>query len=76
MTKNEFETTLRQFLPREPFRPFVVHLLDGRDILVKELPVVFADGAASFIDPEEEALVEFFHDTTKSFGPLEQEVPT
>jgi len=73
MTKEEFETSLRQYLNRKPFRPFVVQLLDGRQVLVKKPPVVFADGAASFIDPEEEALVEFFHDETKSFG-LQREV--
>ncbi len=32
MALQQFEDTLRQFLRREPFQPFVVELLDGRMI--------------------------------------------
>jgi hypothetical protein len=55
--------------------PFVVNLLDGRQIVIKKPPVVFADGAASFIDFQSEALVEFFHNEVKTFADLEQETP-
>jgi hypothetical protein len=75
MTKDEFEACLRQFLDREPFRPFVVHLTDGRRLVIQHPPVVFCDGAASYIDPVDGALVDFFHDEVQTLGPLEQEVP-
>ncbi len=74
MTKDEFETRLRHYIYQDPFQPFVVHLLDGRRVTVDQLPVVFSDGAASFVDFKKEALVEFFCDQVVSFGPLEQEV--
>jgi hypothetical protein len=74
MTKNEFETSLRQFLHHEPFRAFVVQLTDGRRLVIHQPPVVFCDGAASYIDPVDSALVDFFHDEVQTFGPLEQEV--
>ena len=73
MSKKEFHNQLREWLHREPFRPFVVRLRDGRDIVIKKPPVVFADGAASFIDFENEALVDFYHNEVKSFELLEKE---
>ena len=75
MSKNEFEGSLRQYLDRDPFQPFVVKLSDGRRLAIQNPPVVFCDGAASYIDPEDGALVDFFHDQVQTFGPLEQEVP-
>ena len=74
MNKNEFEASLRQFLDREPTLPFVVNLTDGRRLVIHHPPVVFCDGAASYIDPADNALVDFFHDEVQTFGPLEQEV--
>ena len=73
MSKNDFHNQLREHLHRKPFLPFVVELRDGRRIKIKQPPVVFADGAASFIDPADDALVEFAHDEVKKFGLLEQE---
>ena len=75
MTKVEFEASLSQFLHREPFLPFVVQLTDGRRLVIHEPPVVFCDGAASYIDPADGALVDFCHDEVQTFGALEQEVP-
>jgi hypothetical protein len=75
MAKGEFESTLRQYLHHQPFHPFGVLLRDGRRLVIRQLPVVFSDGAASFIDPINGALVDFFHDDVQTFGPLEQEVP-
>jgi hypothetical protein len=74
MNKSEFEASLRQFLDREPFLPFVANLTDGRRLVIHRPPVVFCDGAASYIDPVDSALVDFFHEEVQSFGPLEQEV--
>ena len=73
MTKQEFETQLLENVHCRPFRPFAVHLTNGGRIVVKKPPVVYSDGAASFIDLEQEALVEFFHDNTRSFEPLKKE---
>ena len=75
MSKDEFLAKLRQFVHREPFAPFVVELRDGRRIVIKQLPLAFSDEAASFIDPEDGALVDFYHDEVGSFGLLEQEAP-
>jgi hypothetical protein len=74
MAKNEFHKRLREFLHRQPFVPFFVQFRDGNRLVIKKPPVVFDDGAASFIDPVDGALVEFFHDEVKVFG-LEQETP-
>jgi hypothetical protein len=75
MAKNEFETCLRQYLERKPFQPFVVELTDGRRLMVKQLPVVYSDGAAGFIDPADGALVDFSHDEVRNFGLGKMEVP-
>jgi hypothetical protein len=75
MTKDEFHAQLRQLLHREPFAPFFVELRDGRRLVIKQPSLVFCDGAASFIDLEEEALVEFYHDEVQTFGFLEQGAP-
>ena len=75
MTPEQVEQQVIELIYREPFVPFVVNLRDGRQIVIKQLPVVFADGAASFIDFENEALVEFFHNEVKTFAVLEQETP-
>jgi hypothetical protein len=75
MSKNEFETFLRRYLEHRPFQPFVVELTDGRRVVVKQPPVAYSDGAASFIEPSTGALVDFSHDEVRSFGLWEQEVP-
>jgi hypothetical protein len=67
MSKDEFETSLREHLNREPFSPFVVNTTDGRRIVIDVPQVVFCDGDASFIDAIEGALVEFSNDQVKSF---------
>lgn len=74
MSKEEFDSTLRRLMERRPFSPFIVHLMDGRRINVKEPPIAFSDGAASFIDPDDGALVDFSHEEISSFGIREQEV--
>ena len=75
MTKDEFHARLRQFLQRQPFSPFVVELRDGRRLVVQQPPVVFSDGAASFIDADDGALVDFCHEEVQAFVLLEREAP-
>ena len=75
MNKDEFHALLRQYLHRQPFAPFVVKLRDGRRLAIKQPRLIFCDGSASFIDPDEEALVEFSHAEVLDFGLLEQEIP-
>jgi hypothetical protein len=68
------QASLRDYLNRDPFKPFVVRMTDGRRLAIPRPPVVFCDGAASFIEPDDGALVEFFHDEVQAFGSLEQGV--
>jgi hypothetical protein len=75
MTKDQFYAQLKEFVHREPFAPFVVELRDGRRIVIKQLPVAFGDEAAGFIDPDDGALVDFYHDEVTSFRFLEQGAP-
>jgi hypothetical protein len=75
MNKDEFDNRLREFRQRRPFVPFTVELQDGRHLAVKQPQFVFEEGAASFIDPDDGALVEFAHDEVKTMGFLEQESP-
>jgi hypothetical protein len=58
MSKQDFESQLRELVQREPFEPFVVMVNDGRSIFVDEPTVAFGGGRAGFIGPDE--LVEFF----------------
>jgi len=60
MVKDEFHSKLRQFMHQEPFVPIAVDLADGRRLVIRKPPVVFSDGAASYIDPQDGALVDFF----------------
>lgn len=76
MTKGDFESSLRHYLERQPFHPFVVKFQDGRRLVIKQPPVVFCDGAAGFIDPFDDALVNFAHDEVQAFDFWRQEVPT
>jgi hypothetical protein len=52
MNQELFQQTLRSFLQRVPFLPFVVVLRDGRKIAVDEPTVAFAGGAGVYFSPE------------------------
>lgn len=67
MSKKEFHNRLFEFMHREPFVPFVVRLREGDDILIKQPPIVWCEGAASFIDLDDGALVDFVHTNVKRF---------
>ncbi|HYV39488.1 MAG TPA: hypothetical protein VE988_27610 [Gemmataceae bacterium] len=68
MRKYEFESPLRKYLERRPFQPFIVVWADGRQIVVKQPSVAFSDGGAGFIDPNDDALVDFSRDQVLAFG--------
>lgn len=73
MSKDDFHDALRISLHRSPFVPFDVILRDGRHLLFREPLLVFDDGAASFIDPVDGALVEFVHDQVVDIDSLRQD---
>jgi hypothetical protein len=58
MSVEEFEETLRRFLQREPFEPFMVTLINGSGIKVLNRNVAFGGGAATYITPDGDS-VEF-----------------
>lgn len=58
MSCEEFEDSLRQFLRREPFQPFMVELLDGSLITVEHSGVALGGGSALYCTPAYE-FVEF-----------------
>lgn len=68
MTEEEFDQTMRSFVKRRPFVPFVVELLDGRKIIVRNRHVAFGGGAAGFLS-RKEGLVGFSNEEVKSFSP-------
>jgi hypothetical protein len=57
MNQDLFEETLRKYVRRKPFFPFLVELLDGKVIIV-DRPVVIGGGGATFIS-EDDNWIEF-----------------
>ena len=51
-----FQETLRSFIRREPFVPFVVELLNGEQIVVAEPTVAFNGGFAGYFSPSYDIL--------------------
>jgi hypothetical protein len=76
LTPEEFDQTLRQWVKRDIFIPFIVELDDGSEILIRQPSVAFGGGSAAFIDPIEEALVDFSHDQVVGFHAVGHEVGT
>jgi hypothetical protein len=66
MTAEEFDQTMRSFVKRRPFLPFVVELLDGERIVVANRHVAFGGGTAGFLS-RKEGLVDFNHEQVRSF---------
>jgi hypothetical protein len=71
---NRFDESLRQLLGTEHFVPFCVELADGQRIWIRQPVLAFGGGAASFIDPENGALIGFSHDQVTGFHSAGQEV--
>ena len=72
MTEEEFDQTMRSFVKRRPFLPFVVELLDGERIVIANRHVAFGGGAAGFLS-RKEGLVGFSKDEVRSFRYLSPE---
>jgi hypothetical protein len=49
MNQEQFQQTLREFIRREPFRPFVVELVNGDPIIVVEPTVAFGSRKAGYL---------------------------
>jgi hypothetical protein len=65
MNTEQFEDTMREFVHRQPFEPFVVELRDGRAIEVTTPEVAFhGDGAAFLTD--DFVLVNFDRDDVRA----------
>jgi hypothetical protein len=69
MKADQFEQTLREFLRREPFQPFVVELVDGGVIAVNHPKVAMGGGGASFFTPDHD-LVDFECENVQAILPL------
>lgn len=76
LSPDEFDTTLRKWVKRDIFLPFVVELDDGREILIRQPALAFGGGSAAFIDPVEEVLVDFSHEHVVGFHVAGQEAET
>jgi hypothetical protein len=72
MTAEEFDQTMRSFVKRRPFFPFVVELLNGERIVVPFPEVGFGGGVAGFRS-DEDGLVDFAHHEVRSIHLLECE---
>jgi hypothetical protein len=58
MTVDQFQRELRSHKHRQPYRPFVVVLNDGRSIFVDEPAIAFDGGRAVFLGPEDVEIVD------------------
>jgi hypothetical protein len=72
MTPEQFDQTLRQFIRREPFQPFVVELIDGRRFEFERPEVGFGGGTAGFIS-DTDGLVGFSFDQVREVRLLTHE---
>ena len=70
---NQFDETLRQLVKKETFVPFCVELDDGQKIWIRQPALAFGGGGASFIDPQDGALVSFYHEHVIGFRAADQE---
>jgi hypothetical protein len=71
MTPELFDQTLRKFIQREPFQPFVVELLDGTAIPIERPAVAFGGGVAGLLD-DEQGFIGFSCEQVKDIHPLPQ----
>jgi hypothetical protein len=71
--RQHFDETLRRFVNREPFVPFVVELDGGSSVTIPDRPVVFCDGAATYLTPDYR-MIEFSNDDVIAIRPVEEAV--
>jgi hypothetical protein len=67
MTEDRFAKTLREFIHRQPFRPFVVELADGEKIYVDYPSVAFSGCAAGFLS-KDDGMIPFSCDQVRSIS--------
>jgi hypothetical protein len=67
----QFESTLIEFLHKEPFQPFVVELTSGQLIEVNRSRLAIGGGGASFFAPDYD-LVEFSCEEVRDIRPIVQ----
>jgi hypothetical protein len=72
MTVEEFDQTMRSFVKRRPFFPFVVELLNGERIVAPFPEVAFGGGVAG-CRSDDEGLVDFSYKEVSSIHVLEYE---
>jgi hypothetical protein len=75
MNAEQFEQTLREYLRREPFQPFVVELVDGGVIAIDHPKVAIGGGGASFFTPSHD-LVDFECENVRAIRPTIPKVTT
>ena len=68
-----FDETLRNLVNRVPFQPFIVELHGGTTLTIPDRPVVFCDGAATYLTPEFN-MVEFTSEQVVAFRPIRETV--
>lgn len=68
MTAEQFDQTLREYVRREPFQPFIVELDDGLVVEIDRPAVAFAGGVAGFLS-DTHGLVGFSYDQVRRFAP-------
>jgi len=71
MTEELFEATLRKYLRRKPFFPFLVELLDGRIIIVERPSLAMGGGAATILTEDE--MIEFACEEVRDIRPVPAE---
>ena len=64
MSEEQFTNSLREFIHRKPFLPFLVELMDGQRIIVDYPSVAFSGGAAGFLS-EDDGLIDFSCDRVR-----------
>jgi hypothetical protein len=69
MNTNQLTQTLREFIRREPFEPFVVELQDGHTIEVLSPNIVVGGAGAAFLTPNFD-LVEFSWEEVRAIRPM------
>ena len=70
---NQFDETLRRLIKPETFVPFYIELDDGQKIWIKQPTLAFGGGGASFLDPDDGAMVSFYHEHVVAvYGPQDQ----
>jgi hypothetical protein len=67
--RQQFDETLRSLVNRVPFVPFVVELDGGSTLTIPDRPVVFCDGAATYLTPDYR-MIEFSNENVVAIRPV------